>query len=541
VSAQERAVTASAQEGVVTASLSSGDGRERHHTEVPEVPSPNIILVTLDTLRADRIGRMLHGRTLAPNLTSLAERGRHFTRAVAAGVPTYFSFPAIFRGGLPFDGGKTIGVAGERPTFVEALKLSGYRTAAVVAWNPYLSPYYGYDRGFEVFEDSYTSQVSRQERRDRRRLLQTISAAAGPGGVRRLRRFKDKFGYVRECFDGGNPALHHESRGEAITDRALALVSDMDDDRPFFLWLHYMDLHGYFYATWEDRFFTLATRGAIDRAVLRARRYQYVDRWAKLILASEDRDRDHPVEHTLTDLRILEGFYDAAVMYTDRCLGPLFDWADASGRTVVVATSDHGEEFFEHGRIGHAPFGLYDEVARVPLIVCGPDVVRGETSEAVSHASIAAGIVEMASAGGEFGSEDERFGSAGTLAGTASSEGPVLTETLAGATVPFPSVRLPEFKPIVAAREGRYKFIWHGDEAGAELYDVIADPGETVNLVREPNDAEAASPLSRVARERALRIGVLDARAVVGERSRSVGRAMRGRARAAQDRPPSSS
>ena len=112
--------------------------------------SPNIILVTLDAMRADLLGRERNGRLLTSNLSGFGSEGRVFTRAVAAGIPTYFSFPPMFRGGLALDGGKVIGLPAGTTTFVEELSRCGYRTAAVIASNPYLSHCYGFDAGFEA-------------------------------------------------------------------------------------------------------------------------------------------------------------------------------------------------------------------------------------------------------------------------------------------------------------------------------------------------------------------------------------------------------
>ena len=76
-------------------------------------------------MRADRLGRERNGRLLTPNLSEFGSEGRVFTRAVAAGIPTYFSFPPMFRGGLALDGGKAIGLPVGTTTFVEELSRRG--------------------------------------------------------------------------------------------------------------------------------------------------------------------------------------------------------------------------------------------------------------------------------------------------------------------------------------------------------------------------------------------------------------------------------
>ena len=473
---------------------------------------PNIILVTLDTMRADRLRRVSGGRDLAPNLVALAANGLEFTRAVASGVPTYFSFPVLFRGGNALDGGKRIGLRDGAPTFVERLRDAGYSTAAVVASNPYLSRYYSYDRGFDVFDDfraagsgSSRSRVSRAER------------LVGREATTRLRHAKSTWNNLVAAFGDGNPSLHDASRGEAVTRRALELLDRLEP--PFFLWLHYMDLHGYYYSTPEDRARALGARNAFDRMALRWKRLAYLSRWTGLILASEAETGPTRVDHTEEDRRVLEGFYDASVAYTDRALGPLLDAARGRGDTVSVVTSDHGEEFFEHGRLGHAPFSLYEEVVRVPLIVSGPDVPIGTRDDWVSHGRLAATMLTLAGLDAD----------GGLLA--SGPAGPVLTESLWGLTTPFPREHLSEFNVVVSAREGDLKLIsWEGADR-EELYDLGRDPAETRDLSGESRGAERAATLRDAVKTRVREASIEDARFELERRMRGVRSALKRRAR----------
>ena len=186
------------------------------------MPKPNIILVTLDTMRADRLGRERGGRLLTPNLSEFGSEGRAFTHAVAAGIPTYFGFPPMFRGGGALDGGKVIGLPVGTTTFVEKLSLSGYRTAAVIASNPYLSHYYRYDTGFDIFDDFYASDMNVRRRRDGRTSMRVARRVAGERGTARLKRIKAHYNYIKQCAGGANPALHEGSRAEKVTERVVS-------------------------------------------------------------------------------------------------------------------------------------------------------------------------------------------------------------------------------------------------------------------------------------------------------------------------------
>lgn len=481
---------------------------------------PNIILVTLDTMRADRLGAERHGQPLTPNMSRLADEGRVFTGAVAAGVPTYFGFPPLFRGGGALDGGKVIGIAPDRPTFVQELSRLGYGTAAVVASNPYLSHYYRFDSGFDTFEDFYASKLEGRKRREQRPAMRVVRRVAGDTITARLKRGKARFNCLRECAGEGNPALHAASSGEKVTERALRLLDEARGKGSFFLWLHYMDVHGYFYSTQADRRAVLGATTPLGDAVIRWRRYQYVERWTAQVLRSQDEPPGRTVDHTERDRTYLTGFYDASVMYADRSLGPLFDWIRRDGNTLAVVTADHGEQFYDHGKIGHAPISIYDEVARVPLIVYGPGVEGGEIGEWISHSAVPAGIAEAAGIdGGVFGDPS------GLLTG-APPAGPVFTEALYGVRAPFPRKRFDEHGLLVAAREGSHKYIWREEDGAEQLYDLSSDPGETESLIGRAEAVEAEERLRAAVRERAREIGVADERAKLTERVRRLGRSM---------------
>ncbi|MCK4410525.1 MAG: sulfatase-like hydrolase/transferase [Candidatus Eisenbacteria sp.] len=481
--------------------------------------SPNIILVTLDTMRADRLGRERNGRLLTPNLSEFGSEGRVFARAVAAGIPTYFGFPPMFRGGLALDGGKVIGLPVGTTTFVEELSRRGYRTAAVIASNPYLSHYYRYDAGFDVFDDFYASDLASRSQREKRTFMRLVRSVAGEGGTARLKRAKAKYNYLRECARGANPALLEGSRAEKVTERGLALAREMDGDRPFFLWLHYMDLHGYFYATQADRRAVTGASTPIGDARIRWNRYRYVDRWTGQVIRSQEDPLDRDVEHTSGDEEILNGFYDAAMLYADRCLAPLLDWVRRSARTVTIVTADHGEQFYDHGKIGHAPIAVYDEVARVPLLVHGPGIERGEVNDWVSHSSIPVSIRDVAGlpSGGEQAPS--------LLAGAPGSE-PVFTETLFGVRAPFPRRRFDEHTLLIACRRGAHKYVWREKDGAEQLFDLDSDPGEKENLIGRSDVAAAEAVLRAAVRGRAARIGVMDARAKLSESVRKLGRSM---------------
>src|SRR5271170_8428614 len=116
----------------------------------------SVVLVTVDCLRADHCGFMGYRRPTTPFLDALARESESFVfpTAVVAGVPTYYSFPAILASRYPLAlGREVLGLAPEEKNLAWALKQCGYSTAFFGATNPYLSARFGYDFGFDTFRD----------------------------------------------------------------------------------------------------------------------------------------------------------------------------------------------------------------------------------------------------------------------------------------------------------------------------------------------------------------------------------------------------
>src|SRR5208283_2777532 len=114
----------------------------------------SIVLVTVDCLRADHVGFMGYARPTTPFLDSLASESFIFPAAIVAGVPTYYSFPAILASRYPLAlGREVLGLAPEETNLASMLQEEGYATAFFGAANPYLSSRFGYDFGFDTFND----------------------------------------------------------------------------------------------------------------------------------------------------------------------------------------------------------------------------------------------------------------------------------------------------------------------------------------------------------------------------------------------------
>lgn len=294
-----------------------------------ELARPNIVLVSIDSLRHDHLGCYGYGRETSPRIDTLAEQGARFECAVSTSSWTLPAHAALFTGmfdsthGLVDNG---LRLAPEHKTLAEELKARGYHTAGFFG-GPYLHPVFGLGDGFDVYQSCMT----------------TIADDLGDDALRNESR-----------------APEGKSHDDVTGPRTLSEVAKWAEARPkdqrFFLFVHLWDVHYDFipppeYARMFDSDYTGAITG--------------VDFLSNPAVALDMAPRD--LQHLLA-------LYDAEIRFTDDNLGKLLDDLDARGMlddTLVVVTADHGEEFFEHRNKGHQKT-LYDEVVRIPLVASWP-------------------------------------------------------------------------------------------------------------------------------------------------------------------------
>jgi arylsulfatase A-like enzyme/tetratricopeptide (TPR) repeat protein len=351
---------------------------------------PNIVLITLDTTRADRIGAYGDAEARTPTLDGLAERGVLFERAYSPVPLTLPSHTTILTGLAPpvhgvRDNARFVVPEGLE-TVAERLSEGGYATAAFVAAFV-LHRSFGLDQGFEVYDD--------------------------------------------ETDPDHDPLAFFvpSRRGEEVTDRALAWLGARSGRRgaPFFLWVHYYDAHA---------------------------------------------PTDPPPPFDAMDDR-----YAGEIAYVDAQVGRLIAGVEgaAGGReTLLLVVADHGESLEEHGEATHG-LVAYDSTLHVPLIAVGPGFAPSTrsrafvTTEDVAPTILAAlgepppskgrGVaLQKTALGGEPGADSGRVASFACL-------GPAYAFGWA---------------PLSGVRTARWKLT--ATPEPVELYDVVADPGETTNL-----------------------------------------------------------
>jgi arylsulfatase A-like enzyme len=424
--------------------------------------SPSIVLITVDCLRADHVGFNGYSRPTTPFLDSLATEGTVFCNAMVTGTPTYYSFPGIMASRHPLALGRdVVGLAPEEPTLATALKRAGYATGAFLAANPYLSPRFGYNAGFDTFRDFLDTELlpiagttPRGEPSLPSRLnrgLDKISHQFRPLGA-----FYDemyfRYGQRRAPAVKSMDALQRFPAADKVVDEASAFLASVGE-RPFFLWLHLMDPHAPYYPPEQ----ALALMGGD----VKPERARYLNSyWNRALLA----DRFAKYLEPITAL------YDAGIRWVDAQVQRLVQTLRQSERwqnCVFALTADHGEQFLEHGDRYHAPTKLTEELIRVPLLVRGPgpenpQMVR--TPFSLLHLA-----PTLLAAAGVSVPEDFR--------GKKSSNDSAVVECVAGCNNPYRTSDRMGAR-ILAVRESRYKLTLDFLAKNALLFDLERDPGE---------------------------------------------------------------
>ncbi len=444
----------------------------------PSVDAPNVLLIVMDTVRADAMSFQGYSRNTTPRLAELATRGVKFERAIAAAPWTLPSHASMFTGRWPWqvEVGLDRALDTRFPTLAEFLASRGYATAGFIANTVFCSKEYGLSRGFTHYEDYVTTPAGVFR-----------ASALGWWIAKRLGGVIDfvdiKLGVdPRHVFEGDD----YRKDASRINRDALRWL-EQQKGRPFFVFLNYLDAHDpYLLPPGKHPHFGLQPKTLAD--------FQLLRNW-------EEHDKR---TCTPADLTMARDAYDDCLASLDLQLGKLFDTLDEKGflkNTVVIITSDHGEHFGEHKRDGRAIFGhrasLYQPEIHVPLLIIAPDKVTPGTSVpgAVSLRDLPATILDLLGLAPE-----KSFPGASlvnplrnwtTNTGKTANE-PVLSE--------FSSrTDLPAVGRYSQPVRGLLRSIVEGDKAVSythldvykrQLYDLAEDPGETHDLSKRPEYQE---------------------------------------------------
>jgi arylsulfatase A-like enzyme len=463
----------------------------------------SLVLITVDCLRADHCGFMGYQRPTTPFLDGLAQQSFVFPRAIVAGVPTYYSFPAILASRYPLAlGREVLGLAPEEENLASAFQKAGYSTAFFGAGNPYLSARFGYNFGFDIFCDHLNREsvpFSADDRLTEGRLPKRTAAGRLNASLESISHKIPGLGvaydelYFQYCQRWAAPPaesldkLRRFPAADVIVDEARTWLT-LIGEKPFFLWLHFMDPHAPFYPTNEG----LAMFAAPPITPTRARYLNaYWNRGGLSLMRLQHR-RDE-----------ILSLYDSAIRWVDAQISRLVDVMRGLNRwdnCTLAFTADHGEEFLEHDSRYHPP-GLAEELIHVPLLLRVPGDGPAEPKKEVCGNPF--GLLHLAPtllASVELPVPNQFQGTnhfEHLQRGTAWTE-PAISECTAGCTNPFRSEDRRGSR-LLAVREKRYKLVLNFASATDQLFDLDADPGE-----RSPLPENAARPHRRRLLETAL-------------------------------------
>jgi arylsulfatase A-like enzyme len=290
----------------------------------------NVLLITIDTLRADHLGAYGYPRDTSPRIDGLARRGAVFERAYTYWPKTRGSMVMMFTGRMPARNGYSKShpvLLGFNPTIAGVLKQAGYRTSAAVD-NPNVAAQHGYAGGFDAYRETWEESALPTEM----------------------------------------------DRARAISESALRFLVGSPADRPFFLWLHYVNPHAPYAppAPFDTAFLDASVAAGPPLPVVPGFHGGIPREWAV-----EGQDR----------LGYYVAQYDGEIAAVDREVGRVLDALTASAagaRTLVVLSSDHGESLGEHDYYFDHGENLFDPSLRVPLIVAAPGAPGGVRSAALA-------------------------------------------------------------------------------------------------------------------------------------------------------------
>ena len=436
--------------------------------------SPNVLVIVVDTLRADHVSAYGYSRPTSPEIDRIAKQGVLFENAIAPSSWSLPSHASLITGRYPFEHGLVNvqpmpwlgwgkGSLNGFPTVGEALQERGYRTAAFSANRVYFTSNVGLGRGFLRFDDYFFSAGDSLTRTlFGRKLARHYFNRSPKSKVTRALRALGLDSWLDKDSEGSGTyggAFGVRKRASDVNHEVTNWI-ERDRNRPFFAFLNYLDVH-----------------------------YEY----------GGPRSYPKPVWDQGTPI----DEYDAGLVYTDDYIGRLLKELErlgVAGNTIVIITSDHGESLGDHGLTYHGA-ALYWDLIHVPLIISYPGHVPGlKIAAPVSVNAIPAMILDLVGATKQSSFPGPVLGDLERTSATGKKWPNPLSE-LAQTNIIVAQDRVVEGKVPIATNGDMKTLItdrWHlivHSKLGAQLYDWTTDPAELHDLAQTPEGRVAVSKL----------------------------------------------
>ncbi len=465
VSAKARCVLAAC---LVAAGCSDADrsGADAEAASGPRV----VLLLSIDTLRPDHLGVYGYEQFTSPVIDEIAREGVVFDDVTATASWTLPSHTSMLTGLYPTRHGVTgfdRALPDETPTLAGILGDAGWETASVV-------------------------------------------------NVEWLR--KENYKVTRDfaLYSWAPATLDRRSANRWVTDQAIDWIAARGD-RPIFVFAHYYDVHSDYKADEAyEKLFLTPYEGVADGTGWQLKQAVLPEEYIRFCRGNDEPNQcrfseDFVLDETTEkihfspeDVRRIRELYDAQIRQLDAELARLFTSLRRLGvydETLVVITSDHGEEFMEHGSMEHF-YTAYQEVARVPLILRGPGIPSGVQVDApVSLVDLLPTL--LARAGVAAPAEIDGRDLSRLWSGDTEGFGDRLLYVEAPGGIPQNRIIGDYFPVYRAIRKGRFKLVVEARSMTHALYDLQQDPFEQVDVKDE--QPELVAELLAVAEERYTR------------------------------------
>jgi arylsulfatase A-like enzyme len=383
----------------------------------PPSGSPHLLVITVDTLRADHVSGYGYGRATTPAMDRLMTEGVAFLAASTPTPTTAPSHASLFTGTYPRTHGVSkngLTLSSDRPTLAEVLRARGYRTSAVVSAFP-LASRFGLARGFEHFDDRFPIEEASIDTREWEGMTLT------------------------EAFD---------RRADATTDRALALLDVVPSGQPVFLWVHYYDAHAPYDppGRYRDLFSNPpAHPGELGRAI-----------------AAYDAEARFVDDNVARMIEAVDARFGAE-------------------RVVVVVATDHGEGLMDHGWMEHGVHLYEELVRVALIFRWRGSIVAGSRPPVpVSLIDVAPTVLALLGCSPAILAA-EGADLSPVLRGTPAPTAPRPLFFERRLYTSRDEERWPTRGSMFAVREGAWKYVEALEEGRHELFDLATDPGETRN------------------------------------------------------------
>lgn len=450
---------------------------------------PNVIIILIDTLRADHLSCYGYEHRTTPCIDQIAAEGVLYEKAISPAAWTPPAHASLFTGAYPSRHGVDRSHLVLDPTLLplpEVLRNHGYRTYGVSS-NYWLSRETRFDRGFDHFVHSWqlvqaggaNAPLQRQHRKHALG-LDTLPHDPQKRGIGHIFSHTLNSLYERATQTLRRTLHAYDDGAWRVNYQVRRWISEWRrHEQPFFAFLHYMEPHIRYAA--PGRYHTMHLPTNLQR-----QRVNKVNQDPWRYLTGQ-------IEMDEEDFFILKGLYDGEISYVDARVGQLYTLLREHGLlqdTLLILTSDHGENLGEHGLMDHA-YCLYDTLLHVPLIVCGPtEFLPGQRiTQQVQTLDLFPTILNIT------GIDDKEVWSQvqGRDLFPATLRREPERQALAEYLEPQPPLsvlqkRYPGFdgarynRTLRAIRTEQYKYVWASDGQD-ECYDLSVDPHEEQNLI----------------------------------------------------------